>query len=90
MAAYLKQKRALPGLVQASDLQIYRPKSGVRVGSREVHAYDGPLHFIGSLQNPDQLNTSTITKNNSSQIKLSHSQHEIGKWLDYILFYINN
>lgn len=72
MAAYLKQKRALPGLVQASDLQIHRPKSGVRVGrDRDFYAYDGPLHFMSSPQNPDQLNSSTISKNNGNHIKLS-------------------
>lgn len=64
MDAYIRQKRASPGMVQASDLQISsRPMSGMRSNSRELHAYDGPMQFIGSPQNPDQILSSS---NNSS------------------------
>ncbi|KAH8358067.1 hypothetical protein KR084_001518, partial [Drosophila pseudotakahashii] len=55
MEAYIRQKRASPGMVQASDLQINRPMSGMRSNSRELHAYDGPMQFISSPQNPDQI-----------------------------------
>ncbi|XP_034653185.1 protein king tubby [Drosophila subobscura] len=57
MEAYIRQKRASPGMVQASDLQISRPMSGMRSNSRELHAYDGPMQFISSPQNPDQILT---------------------------------
>lgn len=65
MDAYIRQKRASPGMVQASDLQISsRPMSGMRSNNgRELHAYDGPMQFIGSPQNPDQI---LISSNNSS------------------------
>ncbi|EDW00970.1 GH20719 [Drosophila grimshawi] len=68
MDAYIRQKRASPGMVQASDLQMNRPMSGMRSNSRELHAYDGPMQFIGSPQNPDQIlsnNSSSITMNSS-------------------------
>lgn len=64
MEAYVRQKRAAPGMIQASDLQIMRPMSGATSGrtanhliqqSREVHAYDGPMQFIMSPHNPDQI-----------------------------------
>lgn len=80
MENYIKQKRATPGMVQASDLQI-RPMSGttqiptsaksnsggMRVSSREMHAYDGPMQFMMSNpNNPDQiLPTSTLTSPSS-------------------------
>lgn len=79
MENYIKQKRATPGMVQASDLQI-RPMSGttqiptsaksnsggMRVCSRELHAYDGPMQFMMSPNNPDQiLPTSTLTSPSS-------------------------
>ncbi|KAH8299689.1 hypothetical protein KR044_004600, partial [Drosophila immigrans] len=70
MDAYIRQKRASPGMVQASDLQINRPMSGMRSNSRELHAYDGPMQFMGSAQNPDQ-----ILSNNSSGVNLSTSLH---------------
>lgn len=54
MEAYIRQKRASPGMVQATDLQILRPKSGVRSGP-EAHAYDGPMQFMMSSNNPDQI-----------------------------------
>ncbi|GAB0095713.1 Protein king tubby [Sergentomyia squamirostris] len=56
MEAYIKQKRASPGMIQASDLQITRPMSGAR-GGRDLapHAYDGPLHFMQHSANPDEL-----------------------------------
>ncbi|KAG4074061.1 hypothetical protein HA402_014266 [Bradysia odoriphaga] len=57
MEAYIKQKRAAPGMVQASDLQM-RPMSGVRSASREIHAYDGPMQFMMSPSNPDQIPSS--------------------------------
>lgn len=68
MDAYIRQKRASPGMVQASDLQMSRPMSGMRGNSRELHAYDGPMQFIGSPHNPDQ-----ILSNNSSSVHLSSS-----------------
>lgn len=74
MENYIKQKRATPGMVQASDLPI-RPMSGttqiptsakanstIRLNSRELHAYDGPMQFMMSPNNPDQiLPTSALT-----------------------------
>lgn len=78
MENYIKQKRATPGMVQASDLPI-RPMSGttqiptsaksnsaLRISSRELHAYDGPMQFMMSPNNPDQiLPTSTLTSPSS-------------------------
>lgn len=65
MEAYIRQKRASPGMVQASDLQITRPMSASRNG-RESHAYDGPLQFMMSPNNPDQIiSTSTPTSPNN-------------------------
>ncbi|XP_004517550.1 protein king tubby [Ceratitis capitata] len=64
MEAYIRQKRASPGMVQASDLQITRPMSGLRTStanSRELHAYDGPMQFISSPHNPDQLLSNTTS-----------------------------
>uniref|UniRef100_A0A182KD19 Tubby C-terminal domain-containing protein n=1 Tax=Anopheles christyi TaxID=43041 RepID=A0A182KD19_9DIPT len=55
MEAYIRQKRATPGMVQASDLQLVRPMSGVNRNGREVHAYDGPMQFMMSPNNPDQI-----------------------------------
>lgn len=64
MEAYLRQKRASPGMVQASDLQITRPMSGLKTAnSREMHAYDGPMQFISSPQNPDQILSNSTTIN---------------------------
>lgn len=66
MEAYIRQKRASPGMVQASDLQIMRPASAMRNGSGktrgDTHAYDGPMQFISSPGNPDQLMTYHSTK----------------------------
>ncbi|KAL5287464.1 TUB family protein [Megaselia abdita] len=71
MEAYIRQKRASPGMVQASDLQIMRPASAMRNGSgksrgggggTDTHAYDGPMQFMGSPNNPDQLMTYHSTK----------------------------
>lgn len=58
MEAYIRQKRAAPGMVQASDLQLLRPASGLRTNGREIHAYDGPMQFTMSPNNPDQIPTS--------------------------------
>ncbi|KAH8413759.1 hypothetical protein KR222_007632, partial [Zaprionus bogoriensis] len=67
MDAYIRQKRASPGMVQASDLQISsRPMSGMRSNSRELHAYDGPMQFIGSPQNPDQILGSSNSSHSSA------------------------
>lgn len=55
MEAYIRQKRATPGMVQASDLQLVRPMSAVNRNGREVHAYDGPMQFMMSPSNPDQI-----------------------------------
>nr|XP_019933327.2 protein king tubby 2 [Aedes albopictus] len=59
MEAYIRQKRATPGMVQASDMQLVRPMSAVNRNGREVHAYDGPMQFMMSPNNPDQILTST-------------------------------
>lgn len=58
MEAYIRQKRAATGMVQASDLQINRPMSGARNNGRESHAYDGPMQFMMSPQDPDEIPTS--------------------------------
>lgn len=73
METYIKQKRATPGMVQASDLQLLRPMSGtttstispgIRVNSgRELHAYDGPMQFMMSSNDPDQLTTDSTIPN---------------------------
>lgn len=60
MEAQIKQKRSMPGMIQASDLQITRPVSGMRNG-REMHAYDGPMQFMMSPSNPDQIVVSPVT-----------------------------
>ncbi|XP_047507841.1 protein king tubby isoform X1 [Pieris napi] len=52
----MKQKRQSLGLVQANDLRVgsaKRPISGSR--SRELHGYDGPMQFLMSPVNPDQV-----------------------------------
>lgn len=61
MEAYIRQKRATPGMVQASDLQLVRPMSAVNRNGREVHAYDGPMQFMMSPSNPDQILSSSGT-----------------------------
>ncbi|XP_036334163.1 protein king tubby isoform X2 [Rhagoletis pomonella] len=75
MEAYIRQKRASPGMVQASDLQITRPMSGLRTStdnSRELHAYDGPMQFISSPHNPDQLlSNSTATTSPTTTTAIS-------------------
>ncbi|XP_030374771.1 protein king tubby [Scaptodrosophila lebanonensis] len=76
MEAYIRQKRASPGMVQASDLQISRPMSGMRSNSRELHAYDGPMQFISSPQNPDQIITSsTVVSMSSSNSSRNNSNN---------------
>lgn len=69
MEAYIRQKRAAPGMVQASDLQM-RPMSGVRSTSRELHAYDGPMQFMMSPSNPDQIPSSP--SNEGKNCVISH------------------
>lgn len=59
MEAYIRQKRATPGMVQATDLQLVRPMSAVNRNGREVHAYDGPMQFMMSPSNPDQIISSS-------------------------------
>ncbi|XP_059622502.1 protein king tubby 1 [Phlebotomus argentipes] len=68
MEAYIKQKRASPGMIQASDLQITRPMSGAR-GSRDLapHAYDGPLHFMTHSANPDEIVPSRTTPTSTGE-----------------------
>ncbi|XP_055623878.1 protein king tubby 2 isoform X2 [Toxorhynchites rutilus septentrionalis] len=61
MEAYIRQKRATPGMVQASDLQLVRPMSVGNRNGREVHAYDGPMQFMMSPGNPDQIISSPVT-----------------------------
>jgi hypothetical protein len=53
MEAYIKQKRQDNCMVQANDLPLMRPTSVSRNG-RELHAYDGPMQFMMSPDNPDQ------------------------------------
>ncbi|XP_036230696.2 protein king tubby [Bactrocera oleae] len=80
MEAYIRQKRASPGMVQASDLQITRPMSGLRTSTaagRELHAYDGPMQFISSPHNPDQLlsNTTSVTATNTNATTANSSNN---------------
>ncbi|XP_037887251.1 protein king tubby [Glossina fuscipes] len=75
MEAYIKQKRASPGMVQASDLQINRPMSGIKTNNRELHAYDGPMQFMSSLQNPDQVITGSNSAINQSKHIANNSKH---------------
>lgn len=52
----MKQKRQKSGMVQANDLRVgsaTRPISGSR--SRELHGYDGPMQYLMSPVNPDQV-----------------------------------
>lgn len=59
MEAYVRQKRAQPGMVLANDMM--RPSTATATGAQRVqspqspHAYDGPLQFTMSAHNPDQL-----------------------------------
>ncbi|VVC98878.1 unnamed protein product [Leptidea sinapis] len=56
MEQKMKQKRQSSGLVLANDLRVSsakRPISGNR--SRELHGYDGPMQFLMSPINPDQV-----------------------------------
>lgn len=91
MEAYIRQKRASPGMVQASDLQINRPMSGMRSNSRELHAYDGPMQFISSPQNPDQILTNgspgginpvamNTSRNHSNNMRSLSTINQEGKW----------
>ncbi|XP_037951368.1 protein king tubby [Teleopsis dalmanni] len=76
MEAYIRQKRASPGMVQASDLQIQRPMSGMRTNSREVYAYDGPMQFISSPNNPDQILTQVPSKTNLNGLRSGSGSHD--------------
>lgn len=74
MEAYIRQKRAAPGMVQANDIQIMRPASSVASvrrgsngGGRENYAYDGPMQFMMSPNNPDQILTDHTPDSNSSE-----------------------
>ncbi|KPJ04428.1 Protein king tubby [Papilio xuthus] len=56
MEQKMRQKRQNSGMVQANDLRVSsakRPISGSR--SRELHGYDGPMQFLMSPVNPDQV-----------------------------------
>ncbi|XP_068623145.1 protein king tubby [Battus philenor] len=56
MEQKMRQKRQNSGMVQANDLRVSsakRPISGSR--SRELHGYDGPMQFLMSPINPDQV-----------------------------------
>ncbi|XP_053685095.1 protein king tubby 1 [Sabethes cyaneus] len=66
MEAYIRQKRATPGMVQASDMQLVRPMSAVNRNGREVHAYDGPMQFMMSPGNPDQIISSSVVLNSNN------------------------
>lgn len=96
MEAYIRQKRASPGMVQASDLQINRPMSGMRSNSRELHAYDGPMQFISSPQNPDQIlsngspggiapATINSSRNHSNNMRSLSTISQEGKWRMHLL-----
>lgn len=91
MEAYIRQKRATPGMVQASDMQLVRPMSAVNRNGREVHAYDGPMQFMMSPNNPDQILTSTgmvtttTTTGNASLTTTPTSPYCDGKILSYIM-----
>lgn len=102
MEAYIRQKRATPGMIQASDLQM-RPISATsgstasmaaavaaaaastgggggtnshRNGRHtDIHGYDGPMQFMMSPNNPDQLlPTSAPISPNSEGQYYTHSQ----------------
>lgn len=65
-------------MVQASDLQITRPMSASRNG-RDSHAYDGPLQFMMSPNNPDQIiSASTPTSPNNQGMKYEHTNVPFG------------
>ncbi|XP_077298529.1 tub domain-containing protein ktub [Arctopsyche grandis] len=57
MEQKMRQKRQNVGMVQANDLRIssakHRPSSGAR--GRELHGYDGPMQYMMSPVNPDQV-----------------------------------
>lgn len=63
MEAYVRQKRAQPGMVLASDVPATLMRPGTASGSaaklvqspQSPHAYDGPLQFTMSPHNPDQM-----------------------------------
>lgn len=69
MEAYIKQKRAAPGMVQSTTANEYqRPMSGLAATTttatikinttttgRQMQGYDGPLQFLTSPNNPDQI-----------------------------------
>lgn len=74
MEAYIRQKRAAPGMVQASDLQM-RPMSGVRSTGREIHAYDGPMQFMMSPSNPDQIPSSPSNEGIASFFHTTMKNH---------------
>lgn len=80
MEAYIRQKRATPGMVQASDLQMARPMSGATTAhsatvsgahqqknGREIHGYDGPMQFMMSPNNPDQLLSTSVPTSPSNE-----------------------
>lgn len=57
MEQKMRQKRQNVGMVQANDLRVNpaknRPTSGLR--NKELHGYDGPMQFLMSPVNPDQV-----------------------------------
>lgn len=62
MEAYVRQKRAQPGMVLASDVPaslMVRPGTATSAklvqSPQSPHAYDGPLQFTMSAHNPDQV-----------------------------------
>lgn len=75
MEAYVRQKRAAPGMVQASDMRPMSAATG-RSASQHLlqqhspqspHAYDGPMQFMMSPHNPDQ--TISVSPNNEGIVK---------------------
>lgn len=66
MEAYVRQKRAAPGMVQASDMRPMSAAPGRSASQHLIqqqlqspqspHAYDGPMQFTMSPHNPDQNN----------------------------------
>lgn len=74
MEAYVRQKRAAPGMVQASDMRPMSAATG-RSASQHLlqqhspqspHAYDGPMQFMMSPHNPDQ--NLSMSPNNEGEI----------------------
>lgn len=68
-------RRATPSVVLASDVSLEspfaRPSSYVK-SSLERHAYDGPMQFMMSPKNPDQILTK-VSVNSYEGISINYS-----------------